>query len=246
MNSLAIDRTKPQKLYCQLLEILKGPIEKGEWKVGSRIPTEEQLCREHRVSKTTVRLAVEELVSYGYLSKIQGKGTFVRRRIPEQSICMAIHLNAERAEFSAERRYHIVEDGLARPGLEIADRLRLGRDERCRYLARVEALDGLPLALEKLYLPLSRCVGGPDGEDATAPLTACIESRSRARIQRMREKADAPCVGGPEAALLRLVPGTPVLRLRQIYYKPGDLPLSFAETLRRMDRYERILEFERL
>lgn len=246
MNSPAIDRKNPQKLYCQLAGILRGPIEKGEWKVGSRIPTEEQLCREHRVSKSTVRLAVEELVSFGYLSKIQGKGTFVRRRIPEQSICMAIHLNAERAEFSAERRYHIIEDAVASPGLQIADRLRLGRDERCRCLVRLETLDGLPLALEKLHLPLRLCVGEPNGEDATAPLTACVESRCSTRIQRMRENTDAPCVGNPEAALLRLVPGTPVLRLRQIYYKPGDLPVGYAETVRRMDRYERILEFERL
>jgi len=69
----AIDRTIPQKLYFQLLEILQGHIETGGWKVGSQIPTEDQLCSQYNVSKATVRLAVAELVSLGYLKKFQAK-----------------------------------------------------------------------------------------------------------------------------------------------------------------------------
>ena len=54
MHVNSIDRTNPQKLYFQLLEILKGQIEQDTWKVGSQIPTEDQLCGRYNVSKATV------------------------------------------------------------------------------------------------------------------------------------------------------------------------------------------------
>lgn len=246
MSSTAIDRSKPEKLYCQLLEILREPIEQGAWKVGTRIPTEEQICNQYQVSKTTVRVAIEELVAFGYLNKVQGKGTFVRRRIPEESIRMAIYLNAERMEFNAAHRYHIVEEGIVKPGLEIADYLRLRAEDLCRHFSRVQVLDGMPLALERLHLPCRLCSDGLGELGKTSPLTSCVEGRCAVRIQRMREKTDVPGVNEPEAALLGLAPYTPVLRIRQIFYKAGDLPVGYAEIVRRIDRFGRILEFERL
>lgn len=246
MNALAIDRMNPQKLYCQLHQILKGAIERGEWKVGARIPTEEQLCAHYRVSKTTVRQSLDELVALGYLNKVQGKGTFVRRRIPEHSIRMAIHLDAERTEFTAEHGYYVIEDGAALPGLEISDYLRIGAGESCRRCTRVQVLGGLPLALEALFIPGRLCVGGLGEQELSAPLARCLESRCAVRIHRIREKTGISLVDGHDAALLGVAPRTPVLRISEIFYKSGDQPVGFAQTARRMDRHERVLEFERL
>ncbi|MBI5408047.1 MAG: GntR family transcriptional regulator, partial [Nitrospirae bacterium] len=76
-----INRHNPQKLYVQLYEILRKKIEDGDWAVGTQIPTEEELCKTYEVSKATVRLAILELVRQGYLTRQQGKGTFVCKRI---------------------------------------------------------------------------------------------------------------------------------------------------------------------
>ena len=40
-----IDRENHQKLYLQLLSIIKKKIEGGEWPIGTQIPTEEDLCK---------------------------------------------------------------------------------------------------------------------------------------------------------------------------------------------------------
>lgn len=246
MNTSAVDRTRPQKLYCQLLEILREPIERGEWKVGMQIPTEEQLCGRYCVSKTTVRSAIEELVALGYLKKLQGLGTFVRRLVPDDSIRMAIHLNMERLEFSALHRYRVIGSGTAVPGVEIADYLNLDPAESCWRFARVLDLDGVPLALEYLYVPATLCVSDLGERGTVGPLTSCVEGRCTAKIHRLREKTDIRCAGEQEAALLNIPPLTPALRIRQFFYRAGDQPLGFALIIRRIDRYGRILEFERL
>lgn len=246
MDVSTVDRKSPQKLYCQLLEILKDPIERGEWKVGMQIPTEEQICGRYGVSKTTVRSAIEELVALGYLKKLQGVGTFVRRLIPDDSIRMAIHLNMECMEFSAVHRYHVIENGTIRTEVEIADYLQLQPGESCLHLVRVLLLDGLPLAVESLFVPAALCVAGLGERGAAIPLTSCVERICALKIQRLREKTDMRCVGELEAALLRIAPLDPALRIRQFFYHTGDQPVGFASTIRRIDTFGRILEFERL
>jgi GntR family transcriptional regulator len=242
----AVDRRSPRKLYCQLLEILREPIERGEWKSGMQIPTEEQLCGRYRVSKTTVRSAIEELVALGYLKKVQGKGTFVRRTIPEESFRMAIHMNAERMEFSAAHRCHVIEDGTAQPEVLTADYLNLAAGETCWRFARVLVLDGTPLAVESLYVPSRLCVEDLGEFGTTVPLSSCVERRSAQKIQRLREKTDIRYAGEPEAALLGVPALAPVMRIRQFFYRIGDEPVGFATTIRRIDRFGRILEFERV
>jgi GntR family transcriptional regulator len=246
MDVGTVDRKSPQKLYCQLLEILKDPIERGEWKVGMQIPTEERICERYGVSKTTVRSAIEELVALGYLKKLQGVGTFVRRLIPDDSIRMAIHMNTERMEFSAVHRYHVIEYGTSRPEVEIADYLQLQPGESCSRLVRVLLLDGTPLAMECLFVPSCLCVGDLGERGTAIPLTSCVEGLCALKIQRLREKTDLRCVGEQEAALLRIPPLAPALRIRQFFYRTGDQPVGFAATMRRIDRFGRILEFERL
>ncbi|OTA40847.1 MAG: hypothetical protein A6D92_12635 [Symbiobacterium thermophilum] len=59
--------------------MIQRNVEEGRWPVGHRIPSERELCQQHGVSRTTVRLAIAEAVSRGLLHRVHGKGTFVAR-----------------------------------------------------------------------------------------------------------------------------------------------------------------------
>lgn len=67
-----------EKLYIRLYRLLRERIESGEWQLGEAIPTEKELGRYYGVSMVTVRAAISPLSSEGYLTKRQGKGTFIR------------------------------------------------------------------------------------------------------------------------------------------------------------------------
>ena len=65
-------------------EYIKEKIASGVFKVGSRIPTEEELIATLQISRTPIRKALKELCEDGYIYKIQGSGSFVRNKaIPE-------------------------------------------------------------------------------------------------------------------------------------------------------------------
>lgn len=64
-------------LHIQVAEILKQRIVDGTWSNGSSIPSEKELCAEFDVARGTVRQALANLEAEGYLSREQGRGTFV-------------------------------------------------------------------------------------------------------------------------------------------------------------------------
>lgn len=71
--------------YLKLKEYITEAIKTGELKPGDRILSENKLAGKFKVSRHTVRHAISELVSEGWLYSRQGKGTFVRC-VPSQKV----------------------------------------------------------------------------------------------------------------------------------------------------------------
>src|SRR5690625_1761578 len=65
-----------QTLYIQLSEKLIDKIN-NEMEVGDLLPSERKLTEIYDVSRTTVRLALDNLETRGYISRQHGKGSFV-------------------------------------------------------------------------------------------------------------------------------------------------------------------------
>ncbi|HWR42333.1 GntR family transcriptional regulator [Sporomusa sp.] len=64
-------------LYVQLAKILRGDILNGIYKEGDLIPSEAQMSQKYKITRTTIRRAIADLVNEGLLSQVHGKGTYV-------------------------------------------------------------------------------------------------------------------------------------------------------------------------
>lgn len=243
----AIDRANPQKLYHQLLDILKEQIEKGEWRVGAKMPTEDQLCGKYNVSKATVRLAIAELVSQGYLKKIQGKGTFIRRKKSGQNLPMLINLGEDGIYHNHECISRVIETKLLQPEDNIKRHLNLFEGDNCFFLLKQLIAEGIPLTINKLYISYGLLPGiiNPGETTEISPYTF-IENSCGVKIHRIKKMIDVANISAKDALLLELAPGISVLRTSQICYAHGDVPISFSESFYRTDNYPKVLEFERL
>ena len=65
------------RLSDKVFQYLNDGIASRKWKVGDKLPTEAELCRELHASRTTVRSALNRLAGLQLVESIQGKGTFV-------------------------------------------------------------------------------------------------------------------------------------------------------------------------
>jgi len=61
---------------------LRNEIARGEWEVGSKIPSDQELSRRFGVAYMTARQAVSSLVESGLVRRVTGSGTYVVRLEP--------------------------------------------------------------------------------------------------------------------------------------------------------------------
>ncbi|MBN2658967.1 MAG: GntR family transcriptional regulator [Spirochaetales bacterium] len=79
MDTLILDHNSPLPLYEQLADVLRSKIKTGEIKENEKIEPEVDIADKLKVSRGTVRQALDILVNEGLLKRIQGKGTFVTK-----------------------------------------------------------------------------------------------------------------------------------------------------------------------
>ena len=138
-------------LYQQVIDIIKNEINSGAYKAGARIPNEFELAENYKVGRVTVRRAIEELVQQGYLTKRQGKGTFVnapklKRKIRQkddvQSFSDACRVNGMEPGACVISRKILPADSTEAQFFGVP----VGTDLIC--VERVRTADGVPVMLE--------------------------------------------------------------------------------------------------
>lgn len=77
---------QPDPLYLQLKARILREIVAGNWPPGRRVPSENELTRQHGVSRMTANRALRELTSEGRLVRLRGSGTFVAAPAPSSDL----------------------------------------------------------------------------------------------------------------------------------------------------------------
>lgn len=75
-----------QPLYAKVKTSIKRKILNDEYSIGEYIQTENELEKIYNVSKVTIRKAISELESEGYLKKYPAKGTVVVSKYPTSKL----------------------------------------------------------------------------------------------------------------------------------------------------------------
>lgn len=73
-----MNRTEPK--YLNVQKYLKQQIQQGKYNTGDFIPSENELCRQFLITRTTARKALDELIKEGFIERIHGKGSRVKER----------------------------------------------------------------------------------------------------------------------------------------------------------------------
>ncbi|WP_330629247.1 PLP-dependent aminotransferase family protein (plasmid) [Thioclava litoralis] len=83
--ALLLDPAAAESLQAQLLDGLRRKILSSNAFCGVRLPASRVLAAELSVSRTTVQIVYDQLISEGYLVTRQGAGTFVAQELPHLS-----------------------------------------------------------------------------------------------------------------------------------------------------------------
>ena len=239
-----IDRGNPRKLYLQLLEILEGKLESGEWSVEMQIPTEEELCHIYDVSKATVRQAVSALARQGYLRRQQGKGTFVCKRVIADDLSFFTSFREQMFEAGVNFATKVLVKTTTMPTEDLALNLETPDDRHLVFLRRLRTVDGEPILLEEAFLPLHVCPGLLDDDIERDSLFDLLKQKYGIHLTKVRRYIGLTHLTREEAELLELQEGAPALLLTQYFYV-GEEQVMYSRAVKRSDRFQFFIELEK-
>ena len=143
-------------LYYRLVEIIEDKIESGEWKKGERIPSERELCDIYKMSRITVRNALEELVRQGRLNKIQGKGTYVMGKSIIQNLGNVYSFSKEMEKQGKISGTKLIKRHIENAKNRIARKLGIEVGQKIVFIERVRYAEETPIMVEKTYFPADK------------------------------------------------------------------------------------------
>ncbi len=225
--TMNVDRRSPQKLYVQMYSIIIGKIEKGEWPMGSQIPTEDELCKSFDVSKATVRMAIAELVRNSYLRKQQGKGTFVTYAPQQQSgITMKTRLSEDMFGEGVSVKKELLVRGVQAPPEDVRSVLKTGND--IYYVLCKRVADGEPAYLEESFIPLERVPDIEEQDVCQLPIYEMVQQNGDRKIHKVVQSIEIGEARGDAAAILKAAEGTPVLVFHRLLVGADGSPIAYT------------------
>jgi DNA-binding GntR family transcriptional regulator len=137
------DRKIPQ--YRKLYELLRKHIIEGVYREGDILPSENELCRLHGITRPTVRMALAKLASDGLIYKHQGKGSIVHQ-IPQDIGILSV-TGTTSAIGEKILKTHIVTGPsiINWPDKFVFDLSETERESGCIYLERIRSVNEMPL-----------------------------------------------------------------------------------------------------
>ncbi|QGY45270.1 UTRA domain-containing protein [Maribellus comscasis] len=139
--------------YRQLYEILRKHIMNGVYGEGSLLPSENELCAAHNMTRPTVRHALDSLVKDGLILKKQGKGSIVKKPVRDIGI-LSIAGTA-----SAVGVRYLKTDILQKPVIQKWEESfpfelsELEQEAGCVYMERLRFVEGAPVFYDINHLP---------------------------------------------------------------------------------------------
>jgi GntR family transcriptional regulator len=201
------------------------------------LPSEPELIDHYRVSRITVRQALEALVNEGLIYRQQGRGTFVARPTVAQGLVRIVSFTQDMRQRGLEPGTRVLAAGLVPAPPEIAEQLNLEPGQELVHLERLRLANGEPMSVEASYLVHRYCPGILRGDYATTPLREALERTCGLRLVRARQVIRASLASDRMARLLAVAPRSALLFIERVSYSQQGLPVEFLRIYYRADRY---------
>ncbi len=210
----ASDAKKPK--YGQIQDSILAHIEKGEWAPGDRVPAERKLARMYDASVGTVRNAMQSLVNEGYLSRKQGRGTFVNKSTEHTDSLRYFRFVADFDGVVQPLTIKCIKEPRLKVIPEVAGILGLSADSEFFEVNRLFCLEPDPLVYVTTYLPqtLFRDFGNLSIQVLEEiPIYLLVESKYNMPTLGLKERFSAVVADDKVAEMLLLNPGAPVQKI---------------------------------
>jgi len=215
--------------YQEVLVFLKEQIQRGKYSIGDYLPSENELCLQFSITRTTARKALDELLKEGFIEKIHGKGSRVAERrkslglLSVKGFSEAVGENVHteflqspvKIEWSDEIQHPLIEDDIS---------------AECIFFERLRFVGESPVMVGKNWFPSTELPGFLDLEFVEGSFFKTLSKRYLIEIIGSSSELRAEGADEDVAKLLQIDNGTPVLHI-SLFFKTSNRKLNIYSEL---------------
>lgn len=225
-----------QTLYIQLSEKLIDKINK-EMEVGDLLPSERKLTEIYDVSRTTVRLALDNLETRGYISRQHGKGSFVVDYHKTLINLSDMYSFTEQMKAIGQTpktkliNYSVVNS------TELLNDIFKNNEEKFIKLVRLRSSDNIPMLYEESYIPYSKFSQITEEDiDKRSLYDVFLEDYNEV-VKLAQEEFSAGIASQEEAKKLEIKEHSAVLKIYRTTINIKNEVIEYTESKARPDKF---------
>lgn len=146
--------------YYVISQELIGRIKSNEIKPGMKVPSENEIIDTYKVSNTTARKVLQEIVNQGWAYKIKGKGTYVQSQKVVRSVDKILSFTKNMLEMGFTPHTKVIHKVEVKEGYSATINGRFYKMDGPVYkIHRLRYADNIPMLLEVRYISKRLCPG---------------------------------------------------------------------------------------
>lgn len=229
----------------QLVNIIKEEIEQGLYDVYDMLPREIDYQKKYNISRITVRAAMNELQNLGYIERIKGKGTFIKKtRISEP----LLKIESFTEEMKNRGLIPDTKDAsiqIIGASKECSEILKVAPNSPVYKLTRTRLINNIPIAFFTTYLKSDYSLT-LDSNVYNNSLYKYLDNTHNISIQRVKQYISVGLAKDEMVQMLKCKENEPILILKRIgFIDDSENPYEYTIAKYIGSKYEYYFELKK-
>lgn len=224
-------------IYYAIYSDIKNQILRGELQPGDQLPSEPELEKRYNASRAPVRQALSMLEHESFLTRCQGRGTFVCDRKKESRWLLSGGFAKDMERDFNEIDTKILWVRMESPSETVQDSLMLDDGQQVIHIHRLRYFKGIPLFSIHSYMKDSLNINVFKRAGNFFIISEVLERDFQISLYRAEEEIRAASADSLVAQELQIEIGTPLLKGIRTYYTENNRPVYISEYFVRTDHW---------
>src|SRR5580704_2156658 len=217
----------PAPLYENVESALAAGIADGSLPPETQLPPEESLIDRFKVSRTTVRKAIQNLIERGLVEIRRGKGTFVTQPKITQELTELTGFVEDMQALGRTPSARLLDKRVVAADEVVAHHLALAPGTLVVRLQRVRLADGVAMSFDETYLPRGIGKNVADNDLEAEPVFALLEIKYDTPLVEAEYKLEAAAADPVAAEALQVPTGSPIFLIERTSYTTSNRAVDY-------------------
>lgn len=225
-------------IYVTIANTIIDRIRNRELMPGTKIPSENEIIREYKVSNTTARKVLQEIESGGWAVKVRGKGTFVKDFVVERAATKILSFTKNMKEQGLEPSTQLIKKELLNHDVSItvSGKSYTVQKPVCK-IQRLRFANKVPMMYETRYISMQYCPGITNF-NLEGSLYEIYQQEYHLSITKIEQEISAVFLDKTSKSHFKVEKDVPGIKVDGITYCGKDMILEGEESIYRGDKYK--------